>query len=265
MSERTTHRRRTMVMSTRRAFTLLELVVVIGVILVLMSLVLAVSTIVIQQAESRQVDATFANLESAVDEYEEAIGRRLTYEDRTDQGGVPKNWDIPFNPSFSYTALESPYNSATSGYTCNCNSSADTHGWEKYIVHLLSIMDRTDAASEIVARIDPNLFVAVKTSSGSPLPQGHALSSVVDPWGNAIAVVFPGRRWIEGDSQTRDTDGTIRTYLENKIGICKNAKVLFVSAGPDGDIGCWQCVNNSTSFRYQSLLDNLYSYAPEGQ
>lgn len=252
-------------MHHRRAFTLLELVVVIGVILVLMSLVLAVSTIVIQQAETRQLEATFANLESAVDEYEQALGRRLTYEDRTDQGAVALNWDVPFNPAFSYNYLEFPYNSPTSGYTCNCNSSSDTHGWEKYIVHLLGIMDRTEAASEIVARIDPNLLVAVRTGSDQPLPQGHALSTVVDPWGNAVAVVFPGRRWQEGDSQTRDTDGTIRTYLENKAGICKNAKVLFVSGGPDGDIGCWQCFSNATSVRYQAMLDNIYSYQPEGQ
>lgn len=257
-----------MVMRIRRAFTLLELIVVIGVILVLMSLVLAVSTIVIQQAETRQVKATFANLESAVDEYEEAIGRRLTYEDRTDQTADNLNWDIPFNPVFSYSGIEAPYNSGTSGYTCNCSSVNDQHGWQKYVVHLLNIMDRTDSASEIIARIDPNLLVGVKTVSGQPLPLGHELSTIIDPWGNAIAVVFPGRRWVEDDADMgliRDTDGTIRTYLERKIGICKNAKVLFVSAGPDGDIGCWECVDGGASPRYQALLDNIYSYAPEGQ
>jgi prepilin-type N-terminal cleavage/methylation domain-containing protein len=253
-------------MHHRRAFTLLELVVVIGVILVLMSLVLAVSTIVIQQAEARQLEATFANLQSAVDEYEQALGRRLTFQDRSETAEDGWVWDVPKDPEFSYAAVEAPYSgSATTGSLCNCNSQSDMHGWEKYIVHLLSIMDRTESASEIIGRIDPNLLVAVKTANGQPLPQGHALSSIVDPWGNAIAVVFPGRRWQEGDSQIRDTDGTIRTYLEKKMGICKNAKVLFVSAGPDGDVGCWQCFDNDTSIRYQALLDNIYSYQPEGQ
>ena len=249
-----------------RGFTLLELVVVIGIILVLMSLVLAVSTIIIQQAESRQLEAVFSNLTASITEYEEAIGRKITYEDRTDQGGV-KSWDISFNPTFSYTYLENPYNfTVTSGgYTCGCSSTNDQHGWERYIVRLLELVDRTDAAEEILARIDPNLLVQVRTGSGQPLPEGHAIASVVDPWGSPLAVVFPGRTWREGDSQIRDTDGTIRTYLEDKMGICKDAAPLFVSAGPDGDIGCLKCVDEQSSLRYQASIDNIYSYTPESR
>ena len=248
----------------RRGFTLIELVVVVGIILVLMGLVLAVSTIVIQQAETRQMEAVFANLGASVSEYEQSIGRKITYEDRLDSIGTPNgSWDVPFNPTFDVQYIEYPYNSAGSGYSCNCSSSTDSHGWEKYIVRLLELLDRTDGAEEILARIDPNLLVQVKRSNGNPLPQGQSLASIVDPWGTAIGVVFPGRMWQEGDDDyIRDSDGTIRTQLENKVGVCKNGEILFISAGPDGDIGCIKCVNEVESNRYQASIDNIYSYDP---
>ena len=261
----------------RRGFTLLELVVVIGIILVLMSLVLAVSTIVIQQAESRQLQAVFANLQASVNEYEQALGRKMTYEDQSDQGGGVKAWDIPFSPEFydngttTDVPMEYPYSySITAGgaYTCSCMQcqSTDTHGWERYIVRLMQLLERTDSAEEIIARIDPNLLVQVRRNNGQPLPDGQAMSSVIDPWGSPLAVVLPGRTWRDGDGDQgiiRDNDGTIRTSLEDKIGICKSATPLFVSAGPDADIGCLKCVNDASSIRYQASIDNIYSYEPE--
>ena len=248
----------------RRGFTLIELVVVVGIILVLMGLVLAVSTIVIQQAESRQMESVFTNLSASVSEYEQAIGRKITYEDRLDSIVTPNgSWDVPFNPGFDVQNLEFPYNSAGSGYSCNCSSSTDSRGWEKYVVRLLQLLDRTDSAEEILARIDPNLLVQVKRSNGNPLPQGESLASIIDPWGTPIGVVFPGRMWQEGDDAVvRDPDGTIRTQLENKVGVCKNGEILFISAGPDGDIGCIKCVNEVESNRYQASIDNIYSYDP---
>ena len=257
----------------RRGFTLLELVVVIGIILVLMSLVLAVSTVIIQQAETRQLETVFANLESSVTEYEQAIGRKITYEDRSDEtsgGGAARAWDVPFDVPLLYNAVEMPYNmsinSGIGGYTCNCASTNDQSGWERYIVRLLQLLERTDGAEEILARIDPNLLVQIRRSNGQPLPDGFAMSSIVDPWGTPLAVVFPGRMWREGDTQIRDSDGTIRTYIEDKMGICKDAIPLFVSAGPDGDIGCVKCVDGgNTSPRYQASIDNVYSYVPEGR
>ena len=249
----------------RRGFSLLELVVVIGIILVLMSLVLAVSTVIIQQAENRQLETVFANLEASITEYEQAIGRKITYADRSDPADM--NWDVPFNPQLSYGSVEFPYNQQVAGgaYTCSCSASADTHGWERYIIRLLELLDRTDAAEEILSRIDPNMLVQVRTGNGQPLPAGHSMASIVDPWGSPLAVVFPGRNWREGDSEIRDTDGTIRTYLEEKIGICKDATPLFVSAGPDADIGCVKCVNEANSVRFQASIDNVYSYVPENR
>ena len=61
-----------------------------------------------------------------------------------------------------------------------------------------------------------------------------------------------------------DADGTIRTSIETKLGICRNGKPLFVSAGPDGDIGCLDCAGGNSP-RFEATLDNIYSYTPEAR
>jgi len=249
-----------------RGFTLVELVVVIGIIIALLSLVLAVSTLLIQQNEARQLESAFANLETAILEYEQAVGRPMTFQAYREPVGA---YDIPQNPQFGISGLEGQYNagggSAISNTGCNwdCGSNADQHGWEKYIVQLMSLLVRTQSAEEIIARLDPSLFVPVRLSNGQPLPNNQTLSTLVDPWGSAVAVVMPGRQWRESDagSWVQDADGTIRTRMEEKAGICRNGKVLFVSAGPDGDIGCLSCAGGNSP-RYEASLDNIYSYEP---
>ena len=246
----------------RGGFSLIELVVVVGVIISLISLVLAVSTLLIQANEARQLEATFANLNTAVQEYEQAIGRPLTYQDRTEQGfGV---YDIPYNINFGIAGLEAYYGFNGAGEACNCGSNADSHGWEKSIVRLFQLLARTESAEEIVAKIDPSLFIPVKLANGLALPNNQSLTTLVDPWGAAIALVMPGRKWREsdGDALGPDSDGTIRTSMETKLGVCRNGDPLFVSSGPDGDIGCLDCAGGS-SVRFERTIDNIYSYRPE--
>jgi type II secretory pathway pseudopilin PulG len=249
----------------RGGFSLIELVVVVGVIISLISLVLAVSTLLIQANEARQLESAFANLNTAVQEYEQAIGRPLTYQDRSEQS-VPGAYDIPYNINFGIAGLEAYYGTGGAGEACNCGSGFDSHGWEKSIVRLFQLLSRTESAEEVVAKLDPSLFVPVKLANGLPLPGNQDLTALVDPWGSAIAVVMPGRKWRDSDAGGLDidSDGTIRTSMEIKLGVCRNGQPLFVSAGPDGDIGCLDCAGGS-SVRFEATIDNIYSYIPENQ
>ena len=255
-----------------RAFTLIELVVVVGIIIALLSLVLAVSTLLIQQNEARQLESAYANLSSAVQEYEQAIGRPIAYQARQEapfQGG----YDIPNNPQFSgYSGIETIY--ATGGGSSHDNTGIDSsgcnggdpQGWQKHIVSLMGLLQRTQSAEDIVARIDPALILPVTRANGLPLDptDGLPLTKMVDPWGTPIAVVFPGRAWRDSDAggnfESPDPDGTIRTAMEDMVGVCRNGKVLFVSAGPDGIIGSRYCLGGD---RKEAALDNIYSYEPE--
>ncbi|MFM7135392.1 MAG: type II secretion system protein, partial [Planctomycetota bacterium] len=63
----------------RRAFTLLELLVVIGIVVLLAGLVLAVSSSVIRASEERATRNTLTVLDTALEEYERTLDRRITY------------------------------------------------------------------------------------------------------------------------------------------------------------------------------------------
>ena len=203
----------------RRGFTLIELVVVLGVILVLVGLVLAVSTVLIRRSEIRQVESMFEILTTAVEEFEQSRGRPLTFGTRN-QPETGARYDIPelLNVNYPYVNL-----------------------------FLLDRLATHGPSREILARLDPDLFRRTTvnipaTPSGfppqefwwGPLPR----MELVDPWGTRIAMILPGRPWRQGDDPAlRDPDGTIRTVDEQGFGSCVNRKIRFISAGPSRDFG----------------------------
>ena len=261
---------------TPRGFTLVELIVVIGVVIALLSLVLAVSTLLIQQNESRQLTNAFKVLESAVQEYEIAIGRPLRYQDVPD---VPGAYEMPLIVDASGMiqaqggqAVQLPFQYRTIGrfyQPCNCGGDdADIDdGWQHYIIQLISLMNRTDGSKDMLARLDPSLLQPLRQASGNPLPGNVSLTTFEDPWGTPLAVVMPGRQWNPAKDptsavqryQTADADGTVRTAMEEIVGGCRNGQILFVSAGPDGKLGCLDCEDGQAA---QYALDNIYSYEP---
>ena len=109
----------------------------------------------------------------------------------------------------------------------------------------------------------------------------------IDPWGQQVVIVFPGRRAYEedrdddydapipGESTTDgfapdypivvDSDGTIRTPFEQKYGICRNQRALLVSAGPDGKFGnrfADPTAGGDEQKAFEQSADNIYSYEP---
>ena len=64
---------------TRRAFTLIEMMVVITIIVILAGLTLGISNSVLRGAEIRQVKDTLTLLEMAMEEWELAATRQMTY------------------------------------------------------------------------------------------------------------------------------------------------------------------------------------------
>jgi hypothetical protein len=92
----------------------------------------------------------------------------------------------------------------------------------------------------------------------------------VDPWGNRIAFVFPGRAYRFGvDTGIPDPDGTVRTPLENLapgFGVCTNRRICLVSAGPDGLFGVvgdapgTLSAAQAAAFLQTAAADNVYLY-----
>jgi len=207
----------------RRAFSLVELMVVIAIIILLVGLVLGVSTALVAQSERRETSNTLSLLEAAVGEYELAVGRGFTY----GVNGTP--------PGAQYEFLE---------------STADNI----LIVQLLNRLRGNEASETILARINPEFLRRIPNPNPNVVDQ-----EVVDAWGTRIRVVFPGRDWRPADGEAlRDADGSFRTPQERRLGVAKNRSLLFVSAGPNGQFGDL----SGTDAQRDLAADNIYSYEP---
>ena len=64
----------------RRAFTLLELIIVIGVIITLLALTLGVGSMVVSQSENRQLRSTMTIVDAALAEFKSQTGRELVFQ-----------------------------------------------------------------------------------------------------------------------------------------------------------------------------------------
>jgi type II secretory pathway pseudopilin PulG len=215
--------------AVRRAFSLVELMIAVGLIVLLVALVFAVGTMLLSQSEARQTRSALELMDTAVGEWEASTGRSFTY----GTNGQPA-------PSIGQPIPRYDFQESVTD--------------ANMIVEVLKpdFLGGSEAAKTILAKIDPTLL-RTRPSTNPPLTE------LLDAWGTPIVVVFPGREFTSGDAGAdRDVDGTFRTPQEKRLGICRNRKLLLVSAGPDGLLGQL----NGTSAQRTQAEDNLYSYEP---
>ena len=251
-------------MKNRRAFTVLELVVVIGIILILMSLALTVTSAVLAANDRRSLQMTFAMLEQAVESWQSQAGHELTTGRRSGPTG-PSQVDFTLaatGPSAAYDIYEENFNSTYA------------------ICVVLERLATNPDSAEIIARIPSSSIRFVPLSGANavePLPTGWTSTSpqtdpnqmpayasvreIFDPWNRRVAVIFPGRAATKKEladalavatppaiPQFDFEDGSVRTWDEQSMGVCRSRRLCFVSAGPDGD--------------FATYGDNIFSYEP---
>lgn len=213
-------------------FTLVELLVVIGIIAILASMVLAVSGGVLATSERKQVEDTFTLLNKAIQEMELTRGQELVFK--------------RFGEDLKFFDVEE----------IDPNSKPTP---KAYIMpKLLALLRSNDRSREFINKINPDFLKRIEKPS-SPLFPNENLD-LVDPWGNRIAVVPCGRPATEreirsayrtGDSVKPDpeaadiplklgidsVDRTVRTFDETILGVCSGRRWTFCSMGPDGRMG----------------------------
>ena len=99
----------------KKGFTLLELLIVIGIIVIVASLVLAVSSSVVRASEERATRNTLEVLNMAAEEYERTVDRRITFRSGPVTGGIVQDpvgnatnglrYDIDSAPAASSSVL----------------------------------------------------------------------------------------------------------------------------------------------------------------
>lgn len=268
--------------SRRRAFSLLEIVVVLGVILLLAALVLAVSGSVLAASDRRETENVIRLLEQATTEWEQALGRPINYGPKAEPGltGVPardvyeERTIIPTNPN---DPLSLPWMSCV----------------------LMQRFGENERTRDIVSKIpetysrrwrtgDPALpgvwgNISAVATNPNRMPNGNGnVPLVLDAWGFRIGVCFPGRAWRNGTglstttssqffsaglylrgvnapaSGAPDADGTEQTPDERIFGSCRDRRIRFVSAGPDGAFGDIYGAEGSAAKK--QTQDNIVSY-----
>ncbi len=222
-------------------FTLVEMTIVIGIVILLAGLTLAVSVSVVQGSEVRQTELTIRLLDAAIQEWEAQADRQITY-------GIEGQ---PYNQNEVYEVRQpDPLTAAESAVVT-----------KKFMAILL----RSQGSKQILAQIDPEFarFATVDHDDDTTTVEVDTLV-VSDAWGNALFAVLPGRVWVNSDfgnfDYFRNPDGTIQTATEKICGVVTNRQVCFVSSGPDEQLG--DLDPQAPQEQQELARDNRYSYPP---
>ncbi len=223
-----------------RGFTLVEMTIVIGIVILLAGLTLAVTVSVVQGSEVRQTELTIRLLDAAIQEWEAQADRQVTF-------GIDGQ---PYD-QFEVYEIRQPDNGAPD---------------ESELVtrKLMAILLRSQGSKQILAQINPEFTRFDKVDHDDDGTADVETLIVTDAWGNPLAAVLPGRVWVNDDfgnfDYVRNPDGTIQTETEEFCGIANNRVICFVSAGPDGELGNLHPDANEDA--HKLAQDNLYSYIP---
>jgi type II secretory pathway pseudopilin PulG len=232
----------------RAAFTIVEMLIVVGIVILLAGLTVAASTALVEQSEIRQTEQRLKLLTLALQEWETAADRQLTMGrngmNPQNQPDTRARFDLQDDTKFNFVISE-----------------------------LLDVIRRTPSAASILEQLPadalyiyepgvyPRWVKSVDYAQHDSRVSGKL--TVLDAWGWPIYATHPGRLWLTTDSASviRDDDGTIRTYNEKAFGVARQRKVCFISAGPDNDFGNYLQANQQ-NYLDTPLGDNVYSYSP---
>jgi type II secretory pathway pseudopilin PulG len=215
-------------------FSLVEMMVVIGIIVLLVGLTVAVLGSLSRGAETRQTQDMFTVLEKAYEEWKNVAERDITY-GINDQPMAGVTYEI------AEQTVDAP------------PGTGDDH---EPTDELISDLMANAQCKAMLANLSNNLL----KKHAPPSDEVTAL----DAWETEVITVFPGRLWVAGfdpGTQPDNPDGTIQTDFEDVFGVCVGRRVRFVSAGPDGQFGNLTAADGTPA--REEANDNIYSYPLE--
>ena len=229
-------------------FSMIEMMIVIGIIVLLAGLTLGISNSVLRGSEIRRTKDAITLLDTALAEWETDMDRLITFAavGSIDGGRYDIAGDgILGAPSFGGAGV----------------SQADMYdAMNIRAKDMWAFLSESEASKNILTRIHPDLIQE----------DDDGLTRVVDAWQSPIGVVFPcgayGDSGLSAFAEDACGDLTVRDEAEDGLGSCLNRKTYFVSAGPDASWGYRYQANNGPVTNDDELwadcLDNIYSYEP---
>lgn len=256
----------------QRGFTLVELLVAIGIIAILVALTFGVATTVADSGRTRATEGAIGVLDQALDAYVQAQGSNPPALIKVETADMPTGNDPGYYPLFD-------------GFSDDDQRPINTVGL--FIYECRSV----PAVQDLIAGLDPKFVANYRPGGTTGSALQPELTTILDAWGNPIRMVHPrfagevldGTR-INGDpgsfidltddsngylvgAETFIPDGEIilsrvrrnalsdqdrRTSAElvgdSDGGLPPSPRPYFYSAGPDGDPS--------------TIDDNVYSISP---
>ena len=237
----------------RRAFTLLEVLIAVGVIILLVGLTVTAATSFVEQSEIKRTEAALRVIDMAIQEWETAAERPITW---------------------GYIADHPEYTFDLSARTSEVLITTE----------LAQLLTRQTTARGILARLEPDLLFTYQLGEFPRWARTSAIQyeiehrfldeiAILDAWGTPIYTTHPGHALSDAaipaapEPATRDPDGTIRTPNEARYGIARNRKICLVSAGPDRLFGLQEEFPQLSGDALARAIakarkDNIFSYRP---
>jgi type II secretory pathway pseudopilin PulG len=215
----------------KRGFSLLELLIVIGVMMVLMAMAVISYNLISRSVASRQTRTTLENLKAMLDELNAEAGPDAlpTYNNGAAIGYNP-------NASPAINTAANTIGDVTAGGS-NDRYGNNTGTGSTIVVQTQAAMAtlmRSPKNLQALSEIPAKLILKDVNNNPYPLSTGPVL---LDGWGDPIIYVPAGGIWVW------TTNGSTATAVLIKS---RDGRPFFASAGPDGDFGAWSGVAGSS-------------------
>ncbi|MHC5023839.1 MAG: type II secretion system protein [Planctomycetota bacterium] len=226
-----------------RGFTLVEMLIVIGIIVLLLGLTVTVSTGLLRGSEVRGMENAFRIIDAAIQEWELAADGQM-------RAGFTNDCEFPPEPLDICYEEVPPTTSDPSTIDVGIEAGHE----------LLKLLNRNQSAREIIAGIDAKLLRRLEEASDPEHPLDF-----LDPWDQQVIVVFPWIRFDPNNPPVYDEDQSPRNVFEDRFGAATSQRPYLVSAGPDGQFGnlhldtAESSLSDSDRADIELAADNVYS------
>ncbi len=274
--------------SSRSGFTLIEMMIVIGIIALLAALTLGISNSVLRNSEISRTKDALKLLDMALQEWELEMGRAVTFRDFSSPEGtgggfgqgqpVPYRYDVndfyalndnwwddpPDPPSLEEPLLGSPVFGVDP-----VDNDTMLEAMSTRMRNVVLVLLQSEPATDMLQRISARHFLEVDLDGNGSLDGKVG----VDAWDTPIGIVFPCQNYANADlngsvlPQDESGDLTVRDQAEDGLGSCLAKRPYFVSAGPDRLWGYRYQANSpipnqAENDEWLASIDNIYSYEP---